>query len=140
MLITRDRSLLLLIAVSVACLSWTSCSSVVDSNGVLYERFAVKCKILGPVHLEVIPFTEGPFLISYVPVDIIEPEFLQKNNAHLVLENCAMNQYRGPSSGAVWREVGSVQSLKILVCLKSSEYYLDPLLGDEGPTRRAKPR
>jgi hypothetical protein len=71
----------------------------------------------------------SPLITDSVWIQIIEPGFLQNGRARLVLRRYPMGLYKEDKQGEIWLEINSIQTLKIVIDKKSSEYFLYPPLG-----------
>ncbi|MGH8019306.1 MAG: hypothetical protein ACREIA_13640 [Opitutaceae bacterium] len=92
------------------------------------ERQTIRCRVLGPVDEEVLSFTEKAIVTSFVPVEVLAPEGLKHPSAKLILQRNEMRLYPRMGVGEVWREVGSIQTVEVIVNTKSGEIFLYPPL------------
>jgi len=114
------------------CISFVSCASFSDLDKRNYARVTVKAKILSAVKCEIDSFTSGPMMVASVSVEIIAPEYLRRQSAQLIIRHCAMKDYDGPKTDGIWREIGSIQELNVLVNTRTSEYSLYQSVGSGG--------
>jgi hypothetical protein len=106
----------------------SACSNQSGLKHKYNERITIHCRILGPVDENILSFTEKVIVTSFVPIEILEPKSLSETSAKLILQRNEMRLYPRIAVGQVWREVGSNQTIEVVVNKDSGEVFLYPSL------------
>lgn len=120
------KKLMFLMVVTIVLFDACSCTVSDDFDHAEFVELKIRCRVLGALKFEVIPFAAGPLFSSYVMIQIVAPESLCGGDERLILWSGPMNQYNGPDGDSIWREVGSVVDVTVLRNKFTGEYYLYP--------------
>lgn len=90
------------------------------------DEHTITVRIQSTVDEELIAGTNMGLVTTFVWVDVLDPSQIRGNRVKLILQRADARQLKRIAPGEKWHEVGSVQTLHVIVDKVSHEFFLWP--------------
>ncbi len=88
----------------------------------------IKVEILSVIEANDDSFTNLAITTSYIWVSILEPKELRSEREKLILQRANPVKYQIPYRGEIWKEIGSIHEIAVVINEKTDDIFLYPPL------------